>query len=235
MKHMYYRLLKAVDKEGEKSLALPLLGSGQAGASHDDAIDILTEALATFRPSRTPQSRGNLRKIILYIRQKEIFDKMISKLSKQHSIEEVKASDSGTRSKKHPNTREGLSTKSSSCNGSQDWEESNLPFILCNLILNKDMEDDDSFYSDASSCNGSQDSEESTLPLIQRNLILNKDMEVDDSFYDADDEEDDDEDDDKEEEERVDEEEEEEKCAVCLEEVTNPKKLLKVVMVVVVV
>ncbi|KAK7091607.1 hypothetical protein V1264_009268 [Littorina saxatilis] len=179
MKHMYYRLLKAVDKEGEKSLALPLLGSGQAGASHDDAIDILTEALATFRPSRTPQSRGNLRKIILYIRQKEIFDKMISKLSKQHSIQEVKASDSGTRSKKRTNT------KSSSCNEFQDSEESNLPLILKNMTLKNGEE---------ATNVGDKDHE---------------DMEVDADSFSCDDEEDDEEDDEVDEEEEKEEEEEE--------------------------
>ncbi|KAL8586562.1 hypothetical protein ACOMHN_053915 [Nucella lapillus] len=80
MKTLYYRLFKMANIRGKASLALPLMGSGGAGASVDVAADVLTHALSTFRIDYDPKSpRQCLREIILYAR-RDTFSKVVATL-----------------------------------------------------------------------------------------------------------------------------------------------------------
>ncbi|XP_076456917.1 uncharacterized protein LOC143291132 [Babylonia areolata] len=87
MKVLYYHLFKAANNQGRSSLALPLLGSGQAGASIEVAAEVLAQALTTFKVNNDPKPHHHhhhhhLKDIILYVR-KEAFQPMVSKLEEK--------------------------------------------------------------------------------------------------------------------------------------------------------
>lgn len=68
MKELYGNLFREVDRDGKPSLALPLLGSGGAGASFEDAVGPLVDSLISFRPLT-----HRLRYITVYVRDQKAF------------------------------------------------------------------------------------------------------------------------------------------------------------------
>ncbi|KAK7446771.1 hypothetical protein BaRGS_00040238 [Batillaria attramentaria] len=81
MRQLYSNLFHAVDSDGKKSLALPLLGSGGAGASFDVAVKPLAHTLVHFQPKY--RSRTSLSDIIVYVRENEAFSKLSSAVEKE--------------------------------------------------------------------------------------------------------------------------------------------------------
>lgn len=77
MKELYMHLWNAADKDGKKSLAVPLLGSGGAGASVDDAVKPFIDSLVKFRHKST---RAFLTDIIVYCQRDEAVKKLTAKM-----------------------------------------------------------------------------------------------------------------------------------------------------------
>ncbi|KAK7486094.1 hypothetical protein BaRGS_00022703 [Batillaria attramentaria] len=79
MKRLYLNLFDAADRDGKSSLALPLLGSGKAGATFDEAIEPLAAALQELQ--RT--SKRTLRDINIHVLHSEAFTKLVSRLANE--------------------------------------------------------------------------------------------------------------------------------------------------------
>ncbi|XP_041360455.1 uncharacterized protein LOC121376755 [Gigantopelta aegis] len=99
--HLYYKLLNEADKNGLKSLAIPLLGSGKAGAPMELAIEALVTALGAYQTKSLSDimlvsfNEKNLSKIIKQwdeysAKQSRCFD--LKKVRKTQSVESVERS-----------------------------------------------------------------------------------------------------------------------------------------------
>lgn len=113
MKELYMHLWNAADKDGKKSLAVPLLGSGGAGASIDDAVKPFIDSLVKFRHKST---RVFLTDVIVYCQRdeavKKLTAKMEDKLKHLPSASATSEARSKSDSKRPPSLKLGGSTAS---------------------------------------------------------------------------------------------------------------------------
>lgn len=96
MEELYMHLWNAADKDGKKSLAVPLLGTGGAGASIDDAVKPFIDSLVKFRHKST---RAFLTDIIVYCQRDEAVKKLTAKMEDKLKHLPSASATSGARSK----------------------------------------------------------------------------------------------------------------------------------------